>query len=110
MVPCEVAHLSDRHQLDESHVPFVLDCQSGEIGNLIVIDAPHHNYVDFDRRESRILGRCRGCDGIEGEVAPRDGSDAIWTKRIGAHVHAVESRSFQRIRKLRQPNAVGGQR
>src|SRR6266516_85768 len=70
MIPGQLSHLSDRHQLDESHVPLVVDRETRKIADLVVIDAAHYHDVDLDRRQPRVLRRRRGSNRIEVEIAP----------------------------------------
>ena len=65
MIPGEVAHLSDGHQLDKPYVPRTIEGQPRKIADLVIIDPSHHDDVDLDWRESRIFGSERGGDWIE---------------------------------------------
>ena len=48
MIPGQIAKLTDRHQLDEPHMPLAIQSESGEITNLVVIDSTHDHDVDLD--------------------------------------------------------------
>jgi hypothetical protein len=50
VIPGELAHLSHRHQFDESNMPVVLESESRKIADLVVVDPAHHDDVDFYRR------------------------------------------------------------
>src|SRR5437870_4697327 len=91
MLPGQLAHTTNRHELDESHVPLAIHREPGEIGDLVVVDAAHHYDVDLDWAESGRVRRGRRRDGIESEVATRDGGDAIGSQTVGRDVYPIES-------------------
>ena len=43
--------------------------EAREVLDLVVVDPAHHDDVDLDRVEPRVLGRARGGDRVEAEVA-----------------------------------------
>jgi len=53
VLPRQLAHLADRHQLDEPYVPLVVERQAREILDLVVVDAAHDDDIDLDRSETR---------------------------------------------------------
>src|SRR5581483_4844442 len=68
VLPRERTQVADGHELDESHMPRMVDRKARQIFELIVIDATHHDHVELDRLETSILrGTCRA-HGIEPEV------------------------------------------
>ena len=52
-----VAHVADRHQLDEADVPGMVSVKPREVFDLIVVDAAHHDHVQLDRIEARASRR-----------------------------------------------------
>jgi hypothetical protein len=65
MLPRERAKIADRHQLDESHVPWVLEREPREILELVVVDVTHHDHVDLDGIQPGTLRRQRRAHWIE---------------------------------------------
>ena len=51
--------------------------ETREVDDLIVVDPTHHDHVQFDRAETSGLRGARRGDRIETEVASRDHCNAI---------------------------------
>src|SRR5688572_6228642 len=110
VIPGQIAELSNRHELDEPHVPGVINGEPGKIGQLIVIDPTHDDDVDLDRRQPRGFRGSSGSDRIEIETAPRDSFDAIRSQGVHAHVHAVEAGRLEPGGELHETHSIGGER
>src|SRR5688572_12600092 len=80
VVPCQFAKVADRHQLDEAHMPGVFDRQARKILDLVIVGAAKHHHVDLERRQPGRFGGTGRADGIEPEVAPGYGRNAIGTQ------------------------------
>ena len=51
-IPRRFAHVTDGHQLDEAHVPWVIQREAREGFDLIVVDSAHDDDVDLDRPQA----------------------------------------------------------
>jgi hypothetical protein len=110
VIPGQIAELSNRHELYEPHVPWIIDGEPGKISQLIVVDPAHDHDVDLDRRQSRGFRRSSGSDRIEIKAAARDRFDPIRPQGVHAHVHAVEARRLEAGGELHETHAIGGKR
>src|SRR6266446_2596387 len=90
MIPCELAHFSNGHQLDEPHMPIVLKSKPRKIADFVVVYSAHDDDIDLDRRQPGGLRGHQSSNGIEIDVSPGDCPDSIGSERIGAHVDAIE--------------------
>src|SRR5678815_3939472 len=106
VLPRETAHLANGHELDEAHVPRMIEREPREVFDLIVVDGAHDHDVDLDRRDACTLRGERGRHRIEPEVSPRDLRDAIGTQTVRAHVDAIESSCAKSVRELQQTRTV----
>src|SRR6185437_16715119 len=102
--------IANRHELDEAHVPGMLERQPRQILELVVVHAAHHDDVDLDRVEPGVLRGERRPYWIEPEVAPRDPSDTLGTQTVDAHVDPVEPGVAKPRSDLRQAHTVRRQR
>src|SRR5688500_14388844 len=94
-VPGGFTQVAYGHELDESHVPWPVDREPGEVRDLIVVDSAHHHHVDLDRREPGMLCGVGSGNGIELEIAAGDFPDPIRSQRIDADIDAVQARVLQ---------------
>src|ERR1700681_1894556 len=74
VIPGQLPHLTDWHQLDESHVPRMIDREARKVSHLVVVDSTHHDDVELDRQEPCLLSGSGRRDRIEIGVSPRDRS------------------------------------
>src|ERR1700686_848047 len=77
MIPGELAHFSNGHELDESHVPIVLKSEPRKIADFVVVYSAHDDDVDLDRRQPGGFRGRRGGEGIEVGVSSGDCPDSI---------------------------------
>src|SRR5687768_8244311 len=110
MLPGELAQAPNRHQLDETNMPLVLDREPREIHDLVVVDAAHDHDVDLDRAETGGLRSLRRPNRIEAEISASDGGNAIRTEAVGGDVDPIESSLAIELRDLGQPNSIGRER
>src|SRR3954462_3893369 len=46
--PRELAHIANGHELDKPDVPWMIESESSEVANLVVVDSAHHDDVQLD--------------------------------------------------------------
>ncbi len=87
----------------------LLQTQSGEIRDLIIIHPPHDHHVDLDGVEANPLGYTQAFPNSLEHVSPRDLGVAVWLKRIKAHVDPADTGSQEVSGNFRQENTIRGQ-
>src|SRR5689334_12824681 len=102
----ELTQTTDWHQLDESHVPRMIECEPREIDDLVIVDAAHDDNVQLDRSDARGFGGARGGDRIEAQVASRDCRDAVRTQAVRTDIYAIQTGAAQLWRKFGKSHAV----
>jgi hypothetical protein len=70
----------------------MIECESREVDDLVVVHAAHHDHVHLDGSEAGCFCGVRRDHRIESQVASRDRRDAIRSQAVGADVDAIESR------------------
>ena len=108
----EVEVLPHRHEFDEAHVPRPLARDLGEVDDLVVVEAPHDDAVDLDRREARILGGAEAFHRLV-ETArgpPGDLLEPVAVERVEADVHAGDASFPEGRRETGQEDGVRGER
>ena len=104
----QVASGVEGHELDESHpdAPFAAEC--GEVDDLAVVDAAHHDAVDLHRVEPGVeSGVDPGEDAVE-VVAARERQEHVGAERVERDVDPAESGGSEIVGHLRQLHAVRG--
>src|SRR5690348_11321807 len=91
MLSAQLAKATHRHQLDEPHMPWVIECQPREVDDLVVVDASHDDDIQLDGVEAGMLCCQRRANGIESEIAPGDTLDPLGAKTIRADIHTIET-------------------
>src|SRR5256885_14219293 len=91
-------------------MPRVIERKTSKVGDLIVVDAAHHNDVDLDWRQARALRRGGGCDGIEVDVPTSDLTNALRLQRISTQVPAIETGGLQCRHERGQSKTDGSKR
>jgi len=110
MIPGQLSHVADGHQLDEPYVPRMIHCETRHRLDLVVVDAAHDDHVQLDRREASVLRGAGRAHRIEAKVASCDAGDPFGAQAVDAHVDAIQSGFAQKWCNLRQANAVRRQR
>ena len=88
----------------------MLEREPREVHYLVVVLAAHHDDVELDRVKPGTLGRERGCHGVEAEVPPRDGHDAVGTKAVRRQVDAIEPGVGELLRHRGKAHAIRRER
>ena len=97
------------HVLDEPNGPAALPGEGGEVHDLVVVDAPHEDDVDLDRRQTGGLGGVHAReDGVE-SIATGDRREAPAVEGVTAHVHAAKTAVDEGAGQMGEADAVGRQ-
>src|SRR5256714_15596418 len=86
------------HELDEADFIALATREAGEVDDLVVVAAAHHDHVELDRAESgRTSGRQAAQHALE-RIAAGQILEAIRVERVQADVEALEPRRLEGLR------------
>ena len=89
------------HPLDEAHLDAPFPAERGEVDELVVVDAAHHDGVDLHRVEAGFAGRGDAVEHPRQLVAPGHRREALTVERVEADVDPAQPGRPQRAGKLR---------
>src|SRR5260221_225331 len=78
----------ERHELDEAHADGLLAAEPGQIGDLVVVDATHHDAVDLHRAEAGVDGGVDPGDHPIEVVSPCELPEHLGAQGVERHVDA----------------------
>ena len=95
MLAGELATVVNGHELYEANVIRVMEAQSGEIWNLVIIDPPHYHYINFYWIETDSLGSLDGApDPIE-LITTGDVKKFLTLERVETNIDAANAGSIK---------------
>ena len=100
---------ADGHHFNKTHLQGGVFGQGSQGGSLAVIDSPHQNAVDFDRRKAclqRLVNARAGCGEL---IGTGDAAEYIRLQSVETEVDAMNSRLPELICHGGKEHAIGGQ-
>src|ERR1035437_9814017 len=91
-------------------MPRIVESESREIDDFIVVHASHDDNVELDWSQARRLRGLRGGDRLESEGATRDGHDTIGLEAVRRDVDPIETGVSEHGRELGQLHSIRRER
>ena len=98
---------AERHGLDEADVPRPIERQRGERDDVVLVEGADDHGVQLDRREAGRVGRLEARPDVGQRPPAHDPREPLGIEAVEVHVQPAEPRAAERLRQLRQQDAVG---
>src|SRR5438128_8548191 len=98
------------HELDEADLIALATGEAGEVDDLVVVAAAHHDHVELDGAEASHAGGCQATEHTIERIAAGEILEAVRVQRIQADVEPLQPGGLEGLRFCLEKDAIRGHR